>query len=48
MSVSSPNENFWKRKLAAFLHDPPYKQFDIRGHEEARDVVVRHLGLFVA
>ncbi len=26
---------FWKRKLAAFLHDPPDKAFDIRNHEES-------------
>jgi CRISPR-associated protein Cmr2 len=26
----------WKRKLAAFLHDPPHKPFRIAGHEDAR------------
>lgn len=40
MSDPSPNTTHWKRKLAAFLHDPPHKQFDICGHEDARDVVV--------
>jgi hypothetical protein len=36
---------FWKRKLAAFLHDPPSKQFDIANHDQARGVILRHMGL---
>jgi CRISPR-associated protein Cmr2 len=37
--------NFWKRKLAAFLHDPPHKQFDLQFHEDARGPLLRQLGL---
>ena len=34
-SAVQPNSDFWKRKLAAFLHDPPCKPLDIsRAHEE--------------
>ncbi len=29
--------SFWKRKLAAFLHDPPHKPYRIAGHEDARE-----------
>jgi hypothetical protein len=36
MPDSPPNADFWKRKLAAFLHDPPHKPFRIAGHEDAR------------
>lgn len=42
----APN-TFWKRKLAAYLHDPPHKQFDIANHDAAREVILRHLGLSV-
>jgi CRISPR-associated protein Cmr2 len=35
----------WKKKLTAFLHDPPHKPFDIRGHEYNRGPLLRHLGL---
>lgn len=38
-------EHFWKSKLAAFLHDPPHKQFDIAKHDEARGVILRYMGL---
>jgi CRISPR-associated protein Cmr2 len=30
----APDALFWKRKLAAFLHDSPSKALDIRGHED--------------
>jgi CRISPR-associated protein Cmr2 len=30
----APDANFWKRKLAAFLHDPPEKAFDLAWHRE--------------
>ena len=39
--------NYWKRKLAAYLHDPPHKQYDIANHDFARGVILRHLGLSV-
>ena len=26
--------NLWRRKLLAFLHDPPHKPFRIAGHED--------------
>lgn len=29
------SDSFWRRKLAAFLHDPPEKALDIAGHEDA-------------
>jgi CRISPR-associated protein Cmr2 len=35
----------WKKKLIAFLHDPPHKPFDIKGHEYNRGPLLRHLGL---
>jgi CRISPR-associated protein Cmr2 len=35
----------WKKKLTAFLHDPPHKPFDIQGHEYNRGPLLRHLGL---
>ncbi len=40
-----PYRNLWRQKVAAFLHDPPHKQFDISHHDAARGVVLRHLGL---
>lgn len=36
MSENTTDNNFWKRKLAAFLHDPPHKPFRIAGHEDTR------------
>jgi CRISPR-associated protein Cmr2 len=33
-SPQTPASHFWKRKLAAFLHDPPSKALDIRTHTE--------------
>lgn len=35
MTDTSPNAEFWKRKLMAFLHDSPDKCFDIARHEDA-------------
>ena len=35
MSATDP-ALFWKRKPAAFLHDPPHKALRIAGHEDAR------------
>ena len=35
--MSDASATFWKRKLAAFLHDPPQKPFRIAGHEDARE-----------
>ena len=29
-----PDAQFWKRKLAALLHDPPHKPYGIRNHAE--------------
>ena len=37
--------DFWKRKLAAFLHDPPHKPFRIAGHEDARKSFWAEVGL---
>ncbi len=40
-----PDPDFWKRKLLAFLHDPPHKPFQIIGHEDARKSLLLQLGL---
>jgi len=37
MTDFKPEPDIWKRKLAAFLHDPPHKPFRIAGHEDARE-----------
>lgn len=42
---STQDSDFWKRKLAAFLHDPPHKQFGLQFHEDARGPLLRQLGL---
>ena len=34
MTTPASHADFWKRKLAAFLHDSPSKALDIRDHEE--------------
>ncbi len=44
MSNTTPSD-FWKRKLAAFLHDPPHKPFKIAGHEDARKSFWAEVGL---
>jgi hypothetical protein len=36
---------FWKRKLAAFLHDPPSKALDIRTHAERSEKAMQAAGL---
>ena len=36
--------NIWKRKLLAFLHDPPHKALDIQSHENERDTFIRQAG----
>jgi len=36
--------NLWKRKLAAYLHDPPSKALDIRHHGERSDAAFRQAG----
>lgn len=36
---------FWKRKLAAYLHDPPHKPRAIASHEDLRQSLLNHLGL---
>jgi hypothetical protein len=37
-------QEFWKRKLAAYLHDPPSKCLDIRTHGERSDAAFRQAG----
>jgi hypothetical protein len=44
-SPQPPAPDFWKRKLAAFLHDPPSKALDIRLHEEHARILYRQAGL---
>ncbi|MCC5844869.1 MAG: type III-B CRISPR-associated protein Cas10/Cmr2 [Verrucomicrobia bacterium] len=38
-------EETWKLKLAAWLHDPPGKAFDIAGHYFASESLMRNFGL---
>jgi CRISPR-associated protein Cmr2 len=35
---------FWKRKLAAYLHDPPSKALDIKNHGERSDAAFHRAG----
>lgn len=41
----SQDPTFWKRKLAAFLHDPPSKALDIRTHTERSEKAMLAAGL---
>lgn len=36
-------DRFWHRKIAAFLHDTPEKQFNIANHEEQS---LKYLSIF--
>lgn len=36
--------NFWKKKLAAYLHDPPSKVLEIRTHRERAEAAFRQAG----
>jgi len=40
----TPDADFWKRKLAAFLHDPPSKALDIKTHSERADAAFHRAG----
>ncbi len=44
-SPTPPPSIFWKRKLAAFLHDPPSKALDIRTHTERSEKAMQAAGL---
>lgn len=37
-------KNFWKSKLAAYLHDPPSKCLDLRLHEQSAKTLYRQAG----
>ncbi|MCX8090868.1 MAG: type III-B CRISPR-associated protein Cas10/Cmr2 [Verrucomicrobiae bacterium] len=39
------NAEFWKRKLAAYLHDPPHKPVGIQNHERQRESFLNRFGL---
>lgn len=39
------DQNFWKQKLAAFLHDPPSKALDIARHTETTNPAYHAVGL---
>jgi CRISPR-associated protein Cmr2 len=39
--------NLWKRKLAAYLHDPPHKPVGVRDHEHQRESFLNRVGLSV-
>lgn len=45
MPASSPDPIFWKRKLAAFLHDPPSKCLDIANHQKQSERAMQAAGL---
>ncbi len=45
MEFYKPNTTYWDDKLAAYLHDPIDKVFDIRGHEERAAKLLEALGL---
>lgn len=42
--MSNERTYFWKRKLAAFLHDPPSKCLDIPTHEKYAATLMRQAG----
>jgi len=42
---AKPDADFWKRKLLAFLHDPPAKPFDLWRHGDDADRFKRQAGL---
>ena len=44
MSTTAPDALFWKRKLAAFLHDSPSKALDIAEHEKIAEAGQRRSG----
>jgi CRISPR-associated protein Cmr2 len=35
----------WKRKLAAYLHDPPSKPFNLKEHHEIAETLLRELDM---
>ena len=41
---AAPSADFWKRKLAAFLHDSPSKALDIAVHEKVAEAGARRSG----
>ena len=45
LPTNASNADFWKRKLAAFLHDSPSKPLDIGSHELRADAALRRAGL---
>ncbi len=45
MSAISPNATYWKRKLAAYLHDPPSKCLDIANHQDQSEKAMLAAGL---
>jgi CRISPR-associated protein Cmr2 len=45
MSTPNQDQEFWKRKLLAFLHDPPDKAFGISNHENLAESYQTGAGL---
>lgn len=43
-TLSASSEDFWNRKLSAFLHDDPTKPLDIARHETAAEASARRSG----
>jgi hypothetical protein len=44
MIMPPSQNNFWKSKLAAYLHDPPSKCLDLRLHEQSAKTLYRQAG----
>ncbi len=40
MAVTERNDDFWKNKIRAFLHDPPDKIIKIQNHEKRRNKIL--------
>ena len=45
MNFAKPDESYWNNKLAAYLHDPIDKVFQIPGHEERAAMQLAAMGL---
>ncbi|MGC8828165.1 MAG: type III-B CRISPR-associated protein Cas10/Cmr2 [Verrucomicrobiia bacterium] len=45
MNKNDKGDLMWKKKLVAFLHDPPHKPMNIKGHEDERKSFLTRLGL---
>ncbi len=44
MKQEADRKEFWRRKLLAFVHDPPSKPLDIQGHREVAEAIRHRAG----